>query len=313
VSQNTWQPGKLFLIQKPRGRKKNSQDANLWRMDARATAGGSVLKITSLDYPDFGKSPIAMTKTVSEPIAGVKNVIAVSSGKGGVGKSTVAVNLACALAEGGARVGLMDADLYGPDVPRMLGVSEPPFVEVDPEKGEMFVPPSARGVKAISMAMLVAQDQAMIWRGPMLHNMLQQFCRKVRWGELDYLIVDMPPGTGDVQLSLSQLVPITGAILVTTPQQVAVEDVRRAFNMFEKVQTPVLGLVENMSYFQCDGCGKRHELFGRGGADELAEKFNTEVLARLPIIPSVREGGDEGRPEVKSFHDLARRIKEKLS
>jgi ATP-binding protein involved in chromosome partitioning len=229
-------------------------------------------------------------------IPGVGHVIAVSSGKGGVGKSTVAVNLAVSLARAGARVGLMDADVYGPNVPTMMGVTEGPKLEQHPEKGEMFVPPVAHGVKVMSMGFLIQGDQPLAWRGPMLHNVVSQFCHKVSWGELDYLVVDMPPGTGDVQLSLSQLVPVTGAVVVSTPQEVSMQDVRKAITMFEKVRIPMLGIVENMSYFLCDGCDKRHTLFGTGGGKTLARKYNTELLAELPIVPQVREGGDEGRP-----------------
>ena len=229
-------------------------------------------------------------------IPGVSHVIAVSSGKGGVGKSTVAVNLAVALARTGARVGLMDADVYGPNVPTMMGVTEGPKLEQHPEKGEMFVPPVAHGIKVMSMGFLIQGDQPLAWRGPMLHNVVSQFCHKVSWGELDYLVVDMPPGTGDVQLSLAQLVPVTGAVVVSTPQEVSMQDVRKAINMFEKVRIPLLGIVENMSYFRCDGCEKKHTLFGEGGGQILAKKFRTELLAQLPIVSQVREGGDEGRP-----------------
>jgi ATP-binding protein involved in chromosome partitioning len=234
----------------------------------------------------------------NQSIAGVAHIIAVSSGKGGVGKSTVAVNLATALALEGAKVGLMDADIYGPNVPTMMGVTENPQMVNDPVRGEMFLPPSAHGVKVMSMGFLVQGDQPLAWRGPMLHSVVNQFCHKVNWGELDYLIVDMPPGTGDVQLSLSQVVPVTGAVLVTTPQEVSLQDVRKAYHMFEKVRIPVMGIVENMSYFKCDSCDKKHNLFGSEGGKLLARKFNLELLAQLPILPSVREGGDEGRPIV---------------
>jgi ATP-binding protein involved in chromosome partitioning len=231
-------------------------------------------------------------------ISGVGHIIAVSSGKGGVGKSTVAVNLATSLALEGARVGLMDADIYGPNVPTMMGVTDQPKIVNDPEKGEIFIPPSAHGVKVMSMGFLIQGDQPLVWRGPMLHSVVNQFCHKVDWGKLDYLIVDMPPGTGDVQLSLSQVVPVAGAVLVTTPQEVSMQDVRKAFHMFEKVRIPIMGVVENMSYFKCDSCDKKHALFGTDGGKLLAKKFNTELLAQIPIQPSVREGGDEGVPIV---------------
>ncbi|MFL5813869.1 MAG: iron-sulfur cluster carrier protein ApbC [Bdellovibrionia bacterium] len=255
-------------------------------------------------------------------IPGVKHIIAVSSGKGGVGKSTVAVNLATALALEGARVGLMDADIYGPNVPTMMGVTEQPKITQDPQKGEMFIPPSSHGVKVMSMGFLIQGDQPMIWRGPMLHSVVNQFCHKVHWGELDYLVVDMPPGTGDVQLSLAQLVPVTGAVLVTTPQEVSAQDVRKAFHMFEKVRIPIMGVVENMSWFNCDGCEKKHYLFGSEGGKKLAKKFNTELLAQLPMQTTVREGGDEGRPVVirepqsvvaKELRDLARKVAQQVS
>ncbi len=231
-------------------------------------------------------------------IPGVKAVLAVSSGKGGVGKSTVAANLACALAQKGLRVGLIDADIYGPNLPTMMGVTDEAVIESLPERGEMLKPPIAHGVKVISMGMLVPEDQPMVWRGPMLHSTVQQFLYRVTWGELDVLLVDMPPGTGDIQLSLAQLVPLTGAILVTTPQEVSVQDVRKAYRMFEQVRVPVVGFVENMSFFVCDGCDKQHFLFGKDGGEKLSRKFGVPVLARLPLVPSVRQGGDEGRPAV---------------
>jgi ATP-binding protein involved in chromosome partitioning len=258
---------------------------------------------------------------VSTSIPGVTHIIAVSSGKGGVGKSTVAVNLATSLALDGARVGLLDADVYGPNVPTMMGVTDQPKMFQDPSRGEMFVPPSAHGVKVMSMGMLIPGDQPAVWRGPMLHSVVNQFLHKVEWGTLDYLVVDMPPGTGDVQLSLAQLVPVTGAVLVSTPQEVSMQDVRKAYNMFEKVRVPVMGFVENMSYFQCDGCDKKHYLFGSEGGKILSKKFGVDLLAQLPMVPQVREGGDEGRPVVvgapgseiaKSFRALARVVVEKV-
>ncbi|MCM2322918.1 MAG: Mrp/NBP35 family ATP-binding protein [Oligoflexia bacterium] len=260
--------------------------------------------------------------TQSAQIPGVSHIIAVSSGKGGVGKSTVAVNLATALALEGARVGLMDADVYGPNVPTMLGVTDRPTMTEDAARGELLVPPTAHGVKVMSMGFLVDGDQPVVWRGPMLHSVVSQFCHKVDWGSLDYLVVDMPPGTGDVQLSLAQLVPVTGAVMVTTPQEVSLQDVRKAFHMFEKVRVPIIGVVENMSYFRCDGCDKRHHPFGSEGGKTLATKFRTELLAELPMVPAVREGGDEGRPVVvrdpgsevaQAFRELARKVAQKTS
>ncbi len=260
--------------------------------------------------------------TQSNRIEGVSHIIAVSSGKGGVGKSTVAVNLATALALEGAKVGLMDADVYGPNVPTMMGVTESPKIEQDPQRGEVFIPPTALGVKVMSMGFLVQGDQPVVWRGPMLHSLVNQFCHKVQWGQLDYLIVDMPPGTGDVQLSLAQLVPVTGSVLVTTPQEVSLQDVRKAFHMFEKVRIPVMGIVENMSYFQCGHCDTKHSIFGQNGGKALAQKFQIPLLAQIPIVSEVREGGDEGRPVVVrdpqspvalALRDLARAVAQQAS
>jgi ATP-binding protein involved in chromosome partitioning len=255
-------------------------------------------------------------------IEGVANIIAVSSGKGGVGKSTVAVNLATSLALEGARVGLMDTDVYGPNIPTMMGVTEQPKIMNHPTKGEFFVPPVAHGVKVMSMGFLVDPDQPLVWRGPMLHSVITQFCHQVEWGNLDYLIVDMPPGTGDVQLSLSQMVPVTGAILVSTPQEVSMQDVRKAWAMFDKVRIPMIGVVENMSYFQPEDHPKKYFIFGEGGGKILAHKFGTELLAQIPLVPAVREGGDSGRPITIAsptaptslvFRELAKRVAQKVA
>ncbi|HEU4507219.1 MAG TPA: Mrp/NBP35 family ATP-binding protein [Pyrinomonadaceae bacterium] len=232
-------------------------------------------------------------------IEGVRNIIAVSSGKGGVGKSTVAVNLAVSLGLDGARVGLMDADVYGPNVPIMLGASDA-RPEVDVNK---LVPIEAFGVKFMSMALLQPGDKPMIVRGPILHGLVKQFLSDVKWGELDYLIVDMPPGTGDVQLSLAQLVPVQGAVLVTTPQDVAIADVRRALRMFETVAIPVLGIVENMSYFIAPDTGNRYNIFGEGGGQKLANMYHVPFLGAVPLGIEVREGGDKGVPVVVSQPD----------
>lgn len=227
-------------------------------------------------------------------VPGVRNIVAVSSGKGGVGKSTVAVNLAAVLAADGARVGLMDADVYGPNVPLMLGTSR-----VRPEiAGNKLLPVEAHGIKMMSMALLKPGDEPMILRGPILHGLVKQFLQDVLWGELDYLIVDMPPGTGDVQLSLAQLVPVQGAVLVTTPQEVAVADVRRALRMFETVAVPILGIVENMSYFVAPDTGTRYDIFGAGGGQKLAETYGVPFLGAVPLGLEVREGGDRGVPVV---------------
>ncbi len=232
-------------------------------------------------------------------VPGVRNIIAVSSGKGGVGKSTVAVNVAVSLALNGARVGLMDTDVYGPNVPIMLGVSEA-RPEVDVNK---LIPIEAFGVRIMSMAFLQPGDKPMIVRGPILHGLVKQFLSDVKWGELDYLIVDMPPGTGDVQLSLAQLVPVQGAVLVTTPQDVAIADVRRALRMFETVAIPILGVVENMSYFIAPDTGKRYDIFGEGGGQKLATMYGVPFLGSIPLGIEVREGGDRGVPIVVSQPD----------
>src|ERR1700687_2256635 len=228
-------------------------------------------------------------------VPGVRNIIAVSSGKGGVGKSTVAVNLAVSLAQDGARVGLMDAEVYGPNVPIMLGVSDARPEVVD---GNKLVPIEAHCVRLMSMAILQPGDKPMIVRGPILHGLVKQLLSDVKWGELDYLIVDMPPGTGDVQLSLAQLVPVQGAVLVTTPQDVALIDVRRALRMFETVAVPVLGVIENMSYFIAPDTGNRYNIFGEGGGQRLAEEYGVAFLGSIPMGIEVREGGDTGVPVV---------------
>ena len=211
---------------------------------------------------------------------------------------------------------------YGPNLPTMLGVTEEPMIEKDPVRGDIFIPPTAHGVRVMSMGFLVKGDQPMAWRGPMLHSVVSQFCHKVNWGKLDYLIVDMPPGTGDVQLSLSQFVPVTGAVMVTTPQEVSMQDVRKALAMFEKVRIPLLGIVENMSFFEVPGTGERHFLFGQDGGRALASKYGTELLAQIPIVQKVREGGDAGRPIVVSdpsspvagqFRALARSVAQQVS
>ena len=227
-----------------------------------------------------------------QPIAGVKNLIAVASGKGGVGKTTVAVNLALALAQGGAAVGVLDADVYGPNVPLMLGTQEQPRAISDRE----IVPVEAHGLKLISMGLLVPGDKPMIWRGPMLHSIMQQFLRGVVWGELDYLIIDLPPGTGDVQLSLIQTVPLTGAVLVTTPSVVALADVRKAIEMFRQVNVEILGVVENMSFFVCPHCNERADVFGHGEGKRLAESYGVPLLGEIEMALPIRAGGDAGKP-----------------
>ena len=249
----------------------------------------------------------------------VKNIIAVSSGKGGVGKSTVAVNLAVSLALDGAKVGLMDADVYGPNVPLMLGAAHRQPEAINGK----IVPLEAHGVKMISMANLAPPDKPMILRGPMLHGIVRQFLSDVSWGELDYLIVDMPPGTGDVQLSLAQLVPVQGAVLVTTPQIVSLADVRRALKMFETVSIPMLGVIENMSYFiPPDMPEKRYDIFGAGGGSEFADEMGVPFLGEVPLGIEVRESGDKGvpvvvahpdSPQAKAFRTVAEEVARQVS
>ncbi|HEV8485140.1 MAG TPA: Mrp/NBP35 family ATP-binding protein [Blastocatellia bacterium] len=233
-----------------------------------------------------------------QSVPGVRTIIAVSSGKGGVGKSTVAVNLAVALAQRGERVGLLDTDMYGPNVPIMVGINAEPSV-----RDQRLVPHEAYSVKVMSLGFLNRGDKPVVWRGPMLHTAIKQFLYDVDWGNLDYLIVDMPPGTGDAQLSLAQLVPVQGAILVTTPQEVAMADVRKAFNMFEQVHIPVIGIVENMSYFICSNCSERHDIFGSGGGEELSRRFKTRLLGQIPLSTEIRKGGDAGVPIVVGAPD----------
>jgi ATP-binding protein involved in chromosome partitioning len=262
----------------------------------------------SAEHTPGGSNP-SPNQSGENPLPGVKHIIAVSSGKGGVGKSTVTVNVAVALKEQGYTVGLMDADIYGPNIPMMIGVTKEPVKE-----GEKILPAEGQGVKVISMGFFVPEDTPVVWRGPMVHSAIQQFFRDVVWGELDYLLIDLPPGTGDVPLTLSQLVPLTGAITVTTPQEVALQDVRKGMMMFKKVNVPLLGVVENMSYFVCGHCGERTEIFSTGGGERAAQKFDIPFLGRIPIDPAIREGGDLGKsivgndpssPQAQAFLQIA--------
>ena len=236
----------------------------------------------------------------------VKNIVAVASGKGGVGKSTVAVNLAAGLSQMGARVGLFDADIYGPNVPRMLAADRGPTVTEE----ETMRPPVKHGMKLMSMAFLVGEDDPVIWRGPMVHKVLTQLWEDVEWGALDYMVVDLPPGTGDTQLTMLQSVPVSGAVVVTTPQEVAVDDARKALRMFGQHDTPVLGVVENMSGFRCPNCGQEHDLFGEGGGRAFAEENRMPFLGKLPLDPAVREGGDSGEPIVLGEGETAEAFRE---
>jgi ATP-binding protein involved in chromosome partitioning len=237
--------------------------------------------VRSAMKPDEGRAPVE----------GVKNIIAVGAGKGGVGKTTVAVNLAIALSRRGSRVGMIDGDIYGPNVPMMLGARGSLTTD-----GQKILPIERYGLQVVSMGFLTSDDAAVIWRGPMLHSAIQQFFRDVRWDNLDYLIVDMPPGTGDVALSVSHTVPVAGAIVVTTPQQVSVADSRRAVGMYQKLNVPTLGIIENMSYFVCPACQHEADIFGHGGGEQLAEQLGVPFLGRIPIYQAIREGGDTGVP-----------------
>jgi ATP-binding protein involved in chromosome partitioning len=234
--------------------------------------------------------PSAMPSPTALP--GISKIVAVGSGKGGVGKTTVAVNLAIALSKLGQRVGLIDADIYGPNVPLMMGSSEPPKMG----KGNLIEPNLTHGVKTISVGYLSPGDKPMVWRGPMLHQVIRQFLQEVNWGELDYLIVDLPPGTGDVVLSLVQTVPLTGAVVVSTPSDVALQDARKALEMFAEVKVDVLGIIENMSHLTCPHCHQEIDIFSRGGAERTAQKFNVPFLGSVELISAIREGGDSGKP-----------------
>ena len=271
-------------------------------VDVRMTAN-----VRSVSAPETGRTPLP----------GVKNVVAVGAGKGGVGKTTVAVNLALALVKYGSRVGILDGDIYGPNVPIMMGLQTQLTTD-----GQRIVPAEKHGLQVVSMGFLTGEDAAVIWRGPMLHSAIQQFFRDVAWRDLDYLIVDMPPGTGDVALSLSQTVPVAGAILVTTPQQVSLADTRRAVRMYQKLNIQPLGIVENMSYYTCPNCHHEADIFGYGGGEGLAQQMEVPFLGRLPVYQPIREGSDTGTPLVASepgspagraFFTLAERTAAQLS
>ncbi len=252
-----------------------------------------------------------------EPIEGIGHTIAVASGKGGVGKSTVAVNLALSLVRSGAKVGLLDIDIYGPSIPMMMGVKE----ELEITEDKKLVPIEKGGLKLMSVGFMIDEETPLIWRGPLVMQLIQQFLRGVDWGELDYLVIDMPPGTGDAQLTLVQNIPLSGAVIVTTPQDVALIDARRAIMMFSQVKVPVLGIVENMSSFCCPHCNETTDIFSSGGGKATAERYEVELLGKLPIDIKIREGGDEGRPvvtaepdssEAKAFMDIAQKVAGKI-
>ncbi|HYE25502.1 MAG TPA: Mrp/NBP35 family ATP-binding protein [Clostridia bacterium] len=251
-------------------------------------------------------------------IPGVKSIIAVGSGKGGVGKTTLSVNLAVALARLGHKVGLLDADIYGPNVPLMLGTNEQPQVT----DNERIIAPERYGVRMISVGLLNPGDKPLVWRGPMLHSVIRQFLSQVEWGELDYLIIDLPPGTGDVVISLVQTVPLTGAVVVTTPSDVSLQDARKAIEMFKQVKVDILGIVENMSYFVCPHCNHEIDVFSKGGGERTAEQFQVPFLGRIELDPAIREAGDSGHPVVlggennnhaKSMFSFARKVTERAA
>ena len=257
-------------------------------------------------------------QTGVKPLKSVKNIIAVGSGKGGVGKSTTAVNLALALVQEGAQVGMLDADIYGPSIPTMLGIHERP----QSHDGKQMQPLVAHGLKAMSIGFLIEEDTPMIWRGPLVTQTLVQLLNETDWGELDYLIIDLPPGTGDVQLTLAQQIPVTGAVVVTTPQQVALVDARKALAMFDKVKIPVLGLIENMSSHICSCCGCEEAIFGEGGGEKLAQEKGVELLAKLPLDKRICEESDRGEPTVvaepnspvaQRYHEAALKIGAQLA
>ena len=286
------------------------------REQARA-AVSAIPGVTSVDVHMTAQVRSTTADLGKAPVPGVKNIIAVGAGKGGVGKTTVAVNLAIALSQFGSRVAMIDGDIYGPNVPIMLGINTQLTTD-----GQKIVPAEQYGIQLVSMAFLTGDDAPVIWRGPMLHGVIQQFFREVRWEAVDYLIVDMPPGTGDVALSLSQTVPVSGSVVVTTPQTVSVADTRRAVRMYQKLNVPTLGLVENMSHFVCPGCARESDIFGKGGGERLATELGVPFLGRVPIYEPIRVGGDTGVPIVvgepdspaaRAFRGAAERLAAQLS
>jgi ATP-binding protein involved in chromosome partitioning len=285
--------------------------------EIRAAIKQKVQDVTGTDQVDVvlekGAEQAPRMRRGRAEVPGIRHIIAVASGKGGVGKSTVAANLALALHTNGYRVGLLDADVHGPSIPLMLGVSQRPESDDD----NRIQPLEKFGIKVISLGLFIAQRTPVIWRGPMINKLLTQFLREVEWGELDYLVLDLPPGTGDAQLTIVQQVPLSGGVIVTTPQDVALLDVQRGIAMFKQVNTPVLGVVENMSYHVCSGCGDRAEIFGHGGGAKMAEQFGIPLLGELPLNGAIRAAGDDGTPivvaqpdaaESRAFRDIAVRV-----
>jgi ATP-binding protein involved in chromosome partitioning len=267
----------------------------------RGLAGVQMVSVqVNQPAPAAGGAPAPGGMATPNKVPGIKRIVAVASGKGGVGKSTCSVNLACALTRLGERVGLLDCDIYGPSIPLMMGIKQRPTISAD----EKLVPPSNYGVKLMSMGFLLDSDQPVIWRGPMIMKTIQQFVHSVDWGELDYLLVDLPPGTGDAQLSLCQTVPLDGGVIITTPQEASLGVVRKGIAMFNKVNVPILGIVENMSYYTTP-TGDRIELFGHGGGQAEAARQNAPFLGEIPIYIEIREGGDSGQPIVMTSPDSA--------
>lgn len=265
--------------------------------------------VTSVDVTVTAETPQQKSLPDRAGIAGVNNILAVSSGKGGVGKSTIAVNIAVALAQAGASVGLIDADIYGPNAPTMMGLTDAEVKVRQGAQGEILEPIFNHGVKMVSMGFLIDRDQPVIWRGPMLNGIIRQFLYQVQWGKLDYLIVDLPPGTGDAQLTLAQAVPMAGAVIVTTPQTVALSDARRGLRMFQQLQVPILGMVENMSYFiPPDMPDRQYDIFGSGGGTKMAQELGVPLLGCVPLEIAVRQGGDQGTPIVIDQPDSASAI-----
>ncbi len=295
--------------------------ARSWVAEYSALLKSRVAAIGGVQQVDVDIDTQIASHTVQKgvkPLAGVKNMIAVASGKGGVGKSTVSVNLALALSAEGASVGVLDADIYGPSQPRMLGVSARP----ESRDGKSMEPIHSYGLQAMSIGFLIDEETPMIWRGPMVTQALEQLLKDTRWNDLDYLVIDLPPGTGDTQLTLAQRVPVTGAVIVTTPQDIALLDARKAYKMFEKVEIPVLGVIENMSTHICGQCGYEEHIFGEGGGKRMAEEYGIEHLGDVPLDRRIREDADSGKPTVVADPDgqiaagyrrIARRMAAKLS
>ncbi|WP_290637009.1 iron-sulfur cluster carrier protein ApbC [Aquisalimonas sp.] len=295
--------------------------AKRWESGLRQAVQETVLELDGVDEVQVGiRSEVASygAQSGTSLVQGVKNIIAVASGKGGVGKSTTAVNLALGLATEGARVGILDADIYGPSIPRMMGISGKP----DSHDGKKLEPLQNYGVQVMSSGFLIDEETPMVWRGPMVTQALEQLLRDTNWQELDYLVVDMPPGTGDIQLTLSQKVPVSGAVIVTTPQDIALLDARKGLRMFEKVNVPVLGVIENMSTHICSQCGHEEHIFGDGGGARIAEQYEVDLLGSLPLSLHIREQADGGKPTVisepdsaaaETYREMARRVGGKLS